>query len=366
MEDAGLTLPPAFAALEPSGTDPAAAPDARGPSPALGGEGGMTRYLLDEPYRFEFYQAVRLLERERGDRAPVGGFADPMAEVARFGVNPSVAFPPSEIAEASAEGGQARLSVNFFGLDGAQGVLPLEYSMLALDRARTKDHALREFLDIFNHRAISLLYRAWAKSHFAVGYERDGGDELTRHLLDLVGLGTEGVRDRLPVPDETLLLYTGLLAAAPRSAVALEQLVSDYFGVPARVEQFVGAWYAVDDDSQCRIGEREDETTALGFGALAGDEVWDQQSRARLRLGPLTRAQYDRFLPGGESFEALRGVVRFFARDEVDFELQLVLAADEVPSAALGAGPLPLGWSTWLRSRPGAFGRDADETVFTL
>jgi len=365
MEDAGLTLPPAFAALEPLGAQPEGPPPA---APAgLGAEGGMTRLMLEEPQRFAFYQAVRLLERERGSRELVGGFADPAAEVARFGVNPSVAFPASEIADARAEGGQARLTVNFFGLDGPQGVLPLEYSMLVTARTRAKDHALREFLDLFNHRAISLLYRAWAKSHFAVGYERDGADELTRHLLDLVGLGTEGVRDRLPVPDESLLLYTGLLAAAPRSAVALEQIVSDYFGVTARVEQFVGGWYAVDDDAQCRIGEREDETTALGFGALAGDEVWDQQSRARLRLGPLTRRQYDCFLPGGESFEALRGLVRFYARDEVDFELQLVLAADEVPSAALGAGSLALGWSTWLRSRPEQpFGRDADETVFTL
>lgn len=364
MEDAGVSLPPAFAALAPPPGDAAPADATRA---SLGAEGGMTRLLLEAPHRFEFYQAVRLLERERGTRAPVGGFADPQAEVARFGVNPSVAFPPSEIAAASAEQGQARLQVNFFGLDGAQAVLPLEYSMLVLERMRAKDHTLRAFLDLFNHRAISLLYRAWAKSHFTVGYERDGGDDLTRHLLDLVGLGTDELRGRLPVSDEALLPYAGLFAAAPRSAIALEQVVGDFFGVPARVEQFVGGWYPVESDALCRLGEREDETTALGLGALAGDEVWDQASRARLRLGPLTRAQYDRFLPGGESFEALRGIVRFFARDEVDFELQLVLAADEVPSAALGAAPLPLGWSTWLRSRTEQpFGRDPDETVFTL
>lgn len=355
MEDARLTAAGASESLEP----PARA--------GIGADGGMSRLFLEDPRAFGFFQAVRLLERERGEREPVGRFGDPSREVARFGANPAVGFPPAEIADATAEGGRAKVRVNFFGLNGPSGLLPLEYSMLVNERARAKDHTLREFLDLFNHRAISLLYRAWAKSHFAAGYETEGTDDLTRHLLDLVGLGTPEVQGRLPVPDEAVLPYAGLFGAAARSAIALEQIVSDHFRVPARVEQFVGTWHPVASDDQCRLGEREDETTALGLGALAGDEVWDQQSRARLRLGPLTREAYERFLPGGASHEPLRALVRLFARDEVDFELQLVLAADHVPAARLGEGPLPLGWSTWLRSRPEHdFGRDPDETVFTL
>lgn len=353
MEDAGLSAAPPFGALTAE--------------PAHAAPGGMTRELLEEPHTFDFYQAVRLLERERGARAPVGGFGDPAAEVARFQANPSLGFPTAEISAAGSEAGRTWLRTNVFGLDGPSGVLPFEYTMLVIERMRAKDHALREFLDLFNHRALSLLYRAWAKSHFVVGYERDGGDDLTRHLMELVGLGTAGVRGRLPVPDEAMLLYAGLLAGEARPAVALEQLVADFFGVPARVEQFLGAWYPVESETQCRLGDRLDETTALGLGALAGDEIWDQQSRVRIRLGPMRRDAYDRFLPGGPDFEALRGIARFFARDEVDFELQLVLSKDDVPPATLDDGPIPLGWSTWLRSRPHEpFDRDADETVFTL
>jgi type VI secretion system protein ImpH len=364
MEDARLSAPAAFGALGALAPDGPPAADA---PPGLGADGGLTRLLLEHPRQFGFFQAVRLLERERGARTPVGGFGDPAAEVVRFGANPAVAFPPTEIAAAAAEEGQARMRVNFFGLNGPQGVLPLEYSMYVAERLRAKDPTLRDFLDLFNHRAVSLLYRAWLKGHVAASYERDGADDVTRHLFDLVGLGTPALRGRLPLPDEALLHYAGLLAATPRSAIALEQLVGDFFGVPARVDQFVGAWYPVESAAQCRLGEGEDETTALGAGALAGDEVWDQQSRARIRLGPMGRAAYERFLPGGESYEALRSLTRFFARDEIDFELQLVLAEPEVPGAALGEAPLPLGWSTWLRSRPDEpFGRDADETVFTL
>jgi len=103
------------------------------------------------------------------------------------------------------------------------------------------------------------------------------------------------------------------------------------------------------------------------MGAVAGDEIWDQQARVRIRIGPLPRDQFDRFLPTGPAAEELRGLVRFFGHDQYDFEVQLVLQGDEVPGCTLGAdAPIdqPLGWSTWIRSA--AFRRDADETVLKL
>lgn len=95
--------------------------------------------------------------------------------------------------------------------------------------------------------------------------------------------------------------------------------------------------------------------------------MWDQQARVRIRLGPLTRAQYDRFLPTGDAYEVLRRLVRFYSHDQLDFEVQLVLAPDDVPACRIGAdgeAPPSLGWGTWLRTGP--FTRDADETVLTL
>ena len=65
----------------------------------------------------------------------------------------------------------------------------------------------------------------------------------------------------------------------PRSAAALRQVLADYFDVPVEIEQFVGAWYPVDAESQCCLGEGGGYSEQLGFGAVVGDEVWDQQSR---------------------------------------------------------------------------------------
>lgn len=328
------------------------------------------RALRDDPNSFEFFQAVRLLERLFPTRTPVGQFGDPRDEVARFGATPAVAFPASEIQELELDASgdrPAHLRVNFMGLTGPQGVLPLHYTLAIIARQRVRDTAMRDFLDIFNHRAISLFYRAWERNRFTIAHERGADDPITRHLADLLGVGTEHLRGRLPVRDETLLFYSGLLALHTRPAAALEGMLQDYFGVPARVEQFVGGWYPLDESSQCALGDDDTPSGQLGLGAVAGDEVWDQQARVRVRLGPLTRRQYDMFLPDGSAYEPLRTLARFFGGDLIDVEVQLVLARDEVPPCVLGvdeAAELPLGWCTWLRTAP--LDHDADETLLTL
>jgi len=331
--------------------------------------------LLDDPQGFDFFQAVALLEQLRPERAPVGQFGDPGEEVVRFATPTSVAFPPTEIAalDDGATDQPARMTVNFLGLTGPQGQLPLDYSLYAASRARAGDRAMKEFLGLFEHRIISLFYRAWAKSHAAIRFQGEAHgetpdaprarDSLTTQLLAVVGMDTPGIADRLAISDESLVYYAGLLAMPGRSATALEQLISDYFDVPCEVEQFVGAWYPLDRTAQTALGG---DDGSLGGGAVAGDEVWDQQGRVRIRIGPLTRRRYDEFLPGGPLHEALRALTRFFGNDQFDFEIQLVLARDEAPPCRLDADtePLPLGWCTWLRTAP--LGRDPDDALFAL
>jgi type VI secretion system protein ImpH len=253
------------------------------------------------------------------------------------------------------------------GLIGPQGVLPYHYTQLVMERLRARDRGLQAFLDIFQHRIISLFYRAWEKHHFLGAYEQRERDPLTEHVLDLLGLGLPASRPRPPLRAEALLFYVAALAPQPRSASALQQLLEDFFEVPVAVEQFVGGWYRLAAGAQCALGTEDGAASQLGLGAVVGDEMWDQQARVRIRMGPLARAQYDRFLPTGDAYELLRRLVRFFSHDQLDFELQLVLAPDDVPSCRIGADgaqPPALGWGTWLKTA--RFTRDADETVLTL
>ncbi|HEY3974396.1 MAG TPA: type VI secretion system baseplate subunit TssG [Candidatus Sulfotelmatobacter sp.] len=324
--------------------------------------------LRREPFSFDFFQAVRLLERFLPERTSVGQFAHPETEVARFGANPSLAFPASQIQGMEwPEQKPAHMTVNFMGLTGPEGVLPNPYTTLLIERLRFNDSAPRDFLDIFNHRMISLFYRAWRKYRFDVACEEGERDLFSRHLLSLLGLGTDGLRDRQAVTDDTLIYYAGLLAQRPRSAQALQQILADYFEVPVAIEQFAGGWYRLDRETQCRFSDGKSESDELGFGAVVGDEVWNQQSKVRVVLGPLSLERYADFLPDGSAWETLQAWVRFFSNDEWDFEVQLILEREQVPACTLGAegvsGP-QLGWVSWVKSVP--FNRDPDDTVLAL
>jgi type VI secretion system protein ImpH len=330
---------------------------------------GNVRELLEsEPYLFAFFQAVRTLEMLQPERRPVGQFSHPSREVARFAAFPSVAFPASEIqALKFRDDQQPLMTVNFMGLTGPLGVLPLVYTELVAERSRARDTTLRDFLDIFNHRMVSFLYSAWRKYHFVVAHETGGRDGVSAHVRDLIGMGTAGLLNRQNVPDEALVFYGGFLSQQPRSATVLEQLLTDYFDVEVEIEQFSGAWYALDVNTQCCLGTGTPFSELLGAGAVVGDEVWDQQSVVRIKLGPLSLSRYLDFLPTGSAYKPLQDITRFFAGNEIDFELQLILKRGEVPSCELGAegeaSPM-LGWVTWASTRQ--MERDPSETTLRL
>jgi type VI secretion system protein ImpH len=308
-----------------------------------------------------------------------------------------MAFPPSPVysleGSAAPDAPPPRMTVTFLGLTGPSGVLPLHYTELLLHLDRDvrgpERYALRAWLDLFNHRLVSLFVRAWEKYRFPVAYERAGAaglDPFTQALFSLVGLGSPGLRGRLAVrvpaavagqrpavlarvDDLALLHYGGLLAARGRSAVGLQALLQDYFGVPVEVQQFRGRWLRLEPADQSRL-EPAGAACTLGVNAVAGERVWDVQSKVRLRLGPLSYAQFTELLPDRSPVARRKALflvaqlTRLYLGPELDFEIQLVLRAREVPDGRLASGPAAsrLGWDGWVQTRPP--GQDAGDAVF--
>jgi len=324
------------------------------------------RKLWEEPYAFEFFQAVRLLENLLLGRNEVGRFAAPRQELVRFKQSTSLSFPSSDVLKlASREDGPPEMTVTFMGLVGIHGVLPRPYTELVLTRASSRDAVFREFLDLFHHRVVSLFYLAWRKYRL-LERDTDQPNPLHTALAAMIGLGTKAVQSRQPFPDADLLYFAGLLAQQPRSAEALESALSEYFKIPVRVEQFIGGWYKLDSDALCTLDSSESETRQIGIGSVVGDQVWEPQAKVRLVLGPLSRKRYSDFLPAGKDHRALRSFVRFFS-DEVDFEAQLVLKARKTPPCRLGktgeCGPR-LGWLSWITTR--VIDRNPADTIIPL
>lgn len=359
------------------------------------------RRLAREPYEFSFFQAVRVLERLFSERAAVGQDAPPNAEVVRFRAHQSVEFPASEIQAfiEPTEDSPAHMTVTFMGMSGSSGALPRVYTELVLARARHKDATLRDFLDLFNHRLISLFYRAWEKYRFWIGYERAEQtqqrsdwqpllrirefainerpriDLFSEVLLNLSGLGSPSLRyqvrnreqlvSRRKVEDETLRYYSGHLSQQRRSAIGLESMLTDFFGVTIRVHQFFGQWLRLDREYQTQLVLGGN--TELGVTAIVGERVWDVQSKFRIQVGPLTYSQFRKFLPSGSAHQPLAHLSRLYAGFEFDIDAQLILRADEIPSCQLGAGTLggtQLGWDTWIRCTE--FSSDRSDPVFDL
>ena len=342
--------------------------------------------LEREPYRYEFFQAIRLLNiwaaeqsRAAGQKLvrPVGYDFQPHEEVVRFCGLVSHSFPASEIVDVRAKQEDdaelpLRMVVAFMGLTGPQGVLPRHYTQSVIDECRDDRNALRDFLDLFNHRLISLFYRSWEKYRFPIKYERDqkwGGqsdDLFTNALYSLVGMGTGGLRRRLTWDDELLVYYSGHFSRQQRSAESLERMVEDSFGFPAKIIQFVGQWLLLEQEDQTSLPTPEltlGRNTVLGQTAIAGDRVWGIENKFRIRLGPMGYDDFFRLIPGAALHVELAQFIRQYAGPDFDVEIQPVLLRDEVPEVQLDDKPSLLGWNTWMGGGV-PLDRDADEAVF--
>ena len=348
--------------------------DSKTPDPAL------VRFK-EEPWRFEFSQALRVLLRNsdhgmsarRSDRR-----FDLEREPVRIEANPSLGFPASDIQSFTPnEKGKPRMRVNFLGLTGPSAVLPHPYTEFLIERDLAGDAGPAAFLDVFNHRMALLFYFAWEKYRAPVSSERRVDHDLFRQiLLSLAGLGTEHLfAQRYALPPDFFVKYASLLSMQTRSAAALRGILRDYFKVKVEIEQFAGTWYALDENSQTRFRDEETDSQRVGYGVVAGDEYWSQESKVRLRIGPMKLATFRTFLPGSRNYELLMEICRFFSRDEIAFEAQLVLDKKSIPMTRLGnkkpedeaagAGPR-LGFTTWAKSKNFKFKKHAKEVVIQL
>ncbi len=328
-------------------------------------------WLFAEPYRFDFFQAVHLLELLRREGSDPGQEFGPEEEAVRFHSRVGLDFPASEVQQITppaAPGSPAEMTVNFMGLAGAFGPMAIPDTEMLLERVRSKDFAMRDFLDIFNHRLVSLMYQVRKMHRVALTAEHPEETRVARYLYSCFGAGFPQLLAQMETPPRSLLFCAGILSQQPRSAVGLRQLLAQHFRVSVSVRQLVGRWRTLEPDEWSAIGVRHGRNQRLGDGVVLGTRIWDQQGSFLVELGPLRIGQFLDFLPKstafpsqGTAFPALCELTRFFAGPEFEFLFRLTLRADDVPVARLGKAQL--GWTSWLKTRP--FSADDSQVCLT-
>jgi type VI secretion system protein ImpH len=221
------------------------------------------------------------------------------------------------------------------------------------------DRTLLAFLDVFHHRMLQLFYRARAVAEPAISLDRPDGDRFSVFVGSMFGIGAPALRERDDISDFAKLHFAGLLANKARPAAGLVSILGEYFKLPVRIEQFVGHWMRMPAEIQSRIG-RMDECNRLGSSLVLGKSVWDCQHKFRIVIGPVSYADYQRFLPGGESLKRLLAWVKNYVGLTLDWDVRVILQKEDMPPLRLG-GPTRMGWSTWLASAKPA--RDLDQMV---
>lgn len=327
--------------------------DAAGSAPdPVAARAALLDRLAEAPHAQGFYQVMRMIEAAYPDRPRFGRSARPAQDPVRLGQEPDVVFAASTLARWEPRNGlPSRLLVNFFGLFGTDGPLPLHLTEYARDRKRlARDPTLQRFADIFHHRALSLFWRAWADSRPTISFDRQSQDRFATYVGALIGLGMDSLRERDAMPDLTKLHFAGLLSNQTRHAEGLAAMLSAFFTMPVRVECFIGAWLRLEAPDLTRLGERRGATARLGCSALLGGRVWTRAEKFRIVFGPLSLDDYIRLLPGGSSFHTLIPIVRLYAGDTLLWDVNLILRRAEIPPIQLGRQG-KLGWTTWLMPR---------------
>lgn len=355
-----------------------------------------------------FPQLLHLVERWSGQPIFFTGTRSVNAEPVRFRTANRFSFPARDIDslawvprvaaapeddDPTPPGDRLQVTITFLGLLGAVSPLPSYYveDFLAAEKGIAPDeYAMRDFLDLFNHRLITLAYQGWKKYRHYATFQPGADDPISRYVFALLGLTALPERTgtarwlRGRIDWLRLLPYAGLLIPFGRSASALATVLSAYFdGLPVAIEEGVRRRAVIADEQRSALGRAN---TRLGDDFLLGVRVPDLQGCVRIVLGPLPAERFEAFRPDRPAFGALCALIEGLVRDPLEITLTVIRVPDARQGWRLGdrgrSDPAPavepevlpegdppnrLGWSSWLTTPPIPIGRaiPAPETALS-
>jgi type VI secretion system protein ImpH len=311
--------------------------------------------LIDSPSEHDFYKAVFVLQQQlvssNSKHNKVGCDGLPESELVRFKADQHLGFPGQSISKINVKDSKNKdkiaveMHVSFMGLTGISGALPQHYSELVLERLKLKDTGMCDFYDLFNHRLISLFYRAWEKYRFSVNYQNnlEGKPDSFTSVLGKLS-GEQAIKK----------YYAGFFNKKIRTIDGLTLILKDFTQCGVSIQQFQGQWQKLSTSDQTRLGGRkspEGQFAAFGVDATIGSKVWDINSAIAIVIKPNADTKIHSFLPGQETSRLLKSLIKSYLGIAIKFKVQLEIQTRQIPMAQLSNKSVPLGHGCGLLSK---------------
>ena len=303
--------------------------------------------IEEQPYQYSLFDVLRYIESLNADKPRLGESLKSTDDPVYIRQQPSMAFAPSSISRFEAGHKKQSQIYNFpYGLFGPNGPLPIHLTEYAYEREiHEGDETFSRFADIFHHRMVSLLYRAWANTQPTIGFDRPEENIFDQFVAAVAGNAI--VDEDIPQQTKHKEAYrAGLFSHQTRSADGLETLLSDYFNIGFKVEQYSGGWLPLREKDQFKLG-CFGFSNSLGENTCLGEKVFDCQHKFTIISDPMDYQQFEGLLPNSASYEALYELVADYAGVSFEWDLVFRIKGKDIPQWSLGQQGR-LGWTNWL------------------
>lgn len=310
--------------------------------------------LEREGYRFNFFQALNLLEQSCADCPQIGYLGPVEREIVKILPSSELCFSPADVSrierrELEEEKASWTVFENFLGLYGPNSATPIFIAEM-IAQCPDENDPLRDFLDIFNHRVLSLYYRAWKKHNLLASLSTMEMSSTVIVLRTLLGADYEVAADNWLIPPERLLRYANYLSSSNRPASGLENIIADYFSLRnVRVIQFVSRKFKPPTSMQSEP-EAAGTFGRLGESCVLGETIIDIAGQFKVQLGSLSMQQFQLFQPDSPAYDELVFLTHLYTKRQLDFCLELVLKPGQVRPVTISSNaPVgALGRSSWV------------------
>ncbi|WP_395479950.1 type VI secretion system baseplate subunit TssG [Candidatus Curculioniphilus buchneri] len=303
------------------------------------------------PWRFSLFSLLRYIDARSNSAYPLGRAPLPRYDIIRLGQSPTMVFVTQQIASiVTNKVKRKRIEIYDFGLFGPDGPLPLFLTEYAYQcQHQDNDARLTEFFNLFHHRLITLLYRAWADTQACISLDRSDSHRFNNYVACLIGK-KYSLQDNNRL---SLVCYymSGHFTRRIRNSSGLVQILEHYFRVPVTLRENLFSWITLSENQQFKLSK----SIPLGYRSYLGIAIPDRKLTIEIILGPLSKQQYQDFMINssksrsmyGRKLTELSNLVQQYFGFEYNWQLRLILNKNHYKSCCLNWA-YSLGRNCWV------------------